>query len=236
MESLSSHEIYEELLNYIKPTTTDQNKLIADLNTPFSFVEGNLNHAQQLNVRMRTNMNILDYAAFFNIDYRESEIRLAFLHAFGATFNYCIQACRFQNAEPTLQQLIQQCTNDSTQRDSGEWKFQSVRAAHRASADATVTTTTTNNIAAAIPPIPPTTTAAAAATATVPALRELEYCFAHGPNLTHSPWKYVLDPRQNKKHRCRRESECPGFNPNATLQVQLGGKSDKWKFNGTLGP
>ena len=181
--------------------------------------------AQQFNVRMKQLKSILAYAVEYGIYYRDPEITKAFLDAFGSQFKYSIQNCYHNTAIPTLDQLIMQVTQECAQRDTGVFIFATPKA---------------SNLASVAPSVPITGTAAAALTTTTPPPKVSkpwdDYCFAHGINKTHSPWKEMLDPVNNAHHRCKKESECPGFDRSATMQDKKGGKPGKWKFNDTLGP
>ena len=63
-----------------------------------------------------------------------------------------------------------------------------------------------------------------------------EYCWAHGPNTTHSPYKFANDPILNSRHECKASSKVPGFQIDATFANKKGGKTKRWATGDKLGP
>lgn len=63
-----------------------------------------------------------------------------------------------------------------------------------------------------------------------------EYCWAHGPNSSHSPYKFARDPTKYHRHECKASSKVPGFQVDATFAVKMGGKTKRWAPGDKLGP
>lgn len=132
---------------------------------------------------------------------------------YGKAFKFSIEIANAHHPEPTRAEIMKVITNSVKHMDrDGRW------CSHTTSNNSAITNPSGANPAATKKPY------------------FKHYCWSHGPNTSHSPHLWLLDPINNPTMECRAKNLPSGHRNDATVQDKKGGKVKPWAKGDTLGP